>query len=127
MYQRIMYQDVLQQSEQLARRAAEAALAIYHQKEQWQVTSKSDDSPVTAADLAAHEILVSGLPNILDVPVLSEESDIPSFAERQSWECYWLVDPLDGTREFISGNGEFTVNIALIEAGKPVLGVVYCR
>ena len=90
------------------------------------VTVKDDDSPVTEADLAAHNIICPALEQLLPgVPVLSEESEIPPFDERALWHRYWIVDPLDGTREFIRRNGEFTVNIALIEQGVPVLGVVY--
>ncbi|MDM3870925.1 3'(2'),5'-bisphosphate nucleotidase CysQ [Porticoccus sp. W117] len=116
--------EVLKKVEALCDEAAQAALAIYRQKDGWQVTAKQDDSPVTAADLAAHKVLVAGLPEILNILVLSEESQLPDFAERQTWQRYWLVDPLDGTKEFISGNGEFTVNVALIADGQPVLGVV---
>ena len=119
-----MHADVLTQVEQLCRQAGEAALEVYQQKDRWQVVAKQDDSPVTAADIAAHKLLAAGLPKILDIPVLSEESNAPDFAERKTWPRYWLVDPLDGTKEFISGNGEFTVNVALIEAGEPMLGVV---
>lgn len=89
------------------------------------VTSKADDSPVTAADIAAHQLLVEGLLALApDIHVLSEEdADIP-LSERASWERWWLVDPLDGTKEFISGSEEFTVNVALIEHGRVVFGVV---
>lgn len=89
------------------------------------VTSKQDDSPVTAADLAAHQVLAAGLQQLTpDIPVLSEEAcDIP-LSERQQWQRWWLVDPLDGTKEFIAGSEEFTVNVALIEAGQVVFGVV---
>ncbi|MDA3963236.1 MAG: 3'(2'),5'-bisphosphate nucleotidase CysQ [Planctomycetota bacterium] len=86
--------------------------------------AKADGSPVTAADLAAHEVLLAGLPGILDVPVLSEESAAVAYAERHAWQRYWLVDPIDGTKEFLKGNGEFTVNVALVVDGYPVLGVV---
>lgn len=89
------------------------------------VTAKADDSPVTAADLAAHHVLLDGL-TALDpsIPVLSEEdADIPQ-SVRAGWTRWWLVDPLDGTKEFISGSEEFTVNIALIEHGRVVFGVV---
>ncbi|OUM05779.1 3'(2'),5'-bisphosphate nucleotidase [Pseudomonas syringae] len=89
------------------------------------VTTKTDDSPVTAADLAAHQVLVEGLQKLdPGIHVLSEEdADIP-LSERASWERWWLVDPLDGTKEFISGSEEFTVNVALIERGRVVFGVV---
>lgn len=90
------------------------------------VWRKSDDSPLTAADLAAHHRLMDGLARLTpQLPRLSEEgADIP-FAERQAWSRYWLLDPLDGTREFVKRNGEFAINIALIDAGRPVLGVVH--
>lgn len=90
------------------------------------VTRKTDDTPLTAADLAANRIITEKL-QAMDpaFPILSEESCSMSLAERDSWETYWLVDPLDGTREFIKQNGEFSVNIALIHQGLPVLGVVH--
>ena len=89
------------------------------------VTAKMDDSPVTAADLAAHHLLLEGLQQLApEIPVLSEEAaDIP-LAERAQWSRWWLVDPLDGTKEFISGTEEFTVNVALIENGRVLFGVV---
>jgi len=90
-----------------------------------EVTNKSDASPLTQADLAAHEIIVRGLAEATpDVPVVSEESEPPPFEVRRQWAAYWLVDPLDGTKEFINRNGEFTVNIALIENGQAVYGIV---
>ena len=80
------------------------------------VTTKDDDSPLTAADLAAHHVIVAGLQRLTpEIPVLSEESANVPFAERSQWRRYWLVDPLDGTKEFVQRNGQFTVNIALIE------------
>ncbi|MDG4549629.1 MAG: 3'(2'),5'-bisphosphate nucleotidase CysQ [Candidatus Contendobacter sp.] len=89
------------------------------------VTAKEDNSPLTAADLAAHHTILAGLRRLTpDVPVLSEESATLPFTERSRWRRYWLVDPLDGTKEFVQRNGQFTVNIALIEAHEPVLGVV---
>jgi len=110
---------------QLAREAGDAIMQVYDGHQPMDVTSKTDDSPVTAADIAAHQIIVQGLMALTPaIPVLSEE-DPPSWDIRQHWQRYWLVDPLDGTKEFIKRNGEFTVNIALIEEGKPVLGVVY--
>ena len=110
---------------QLAREAGDAIMQVYDGHQPMDVTSKTDDSPVTAADIAAHQIIVQGLMTLTPaIPVLSEE-DPPSWDIRQHWQRYWLVDPLDGTKEFIKRNGEFTVNIALIEEGKPVLGVVY--
>jgi 3'(2'), 5'-bisphosphate nucleotidase len=108
----------------LAREAGEAIMQVYAQD--FAVDTKADDSPLTAADLAAHRIIVEGLDLLTpDIPVLSEEdADIP-WATRRTWRRLWLVDPLDGTREFVKKNGEFTVNIALIEDGVPTLGVVY--
>lgn len=106
--------------------AGEAILKVYQRQGGFAVETKADNSPVTDADFAAHNVLESSLAALLpDTPVLSEESDIPSYTERRRWRLYWLVDPLDGTKEFISGNGEFTVNVALIDGGKPVLGVVH--
>jgi len=90
------------------------------------VTEKADDSPLTAADLRSHRLIVAALAALTPgLPVLSEEAADTPFAERRSWQRYWLVDPLDGTREFLSRNGEFTVNIALIEAHAAQLGVVH--
>jgi 3'(2'), 5'-bisphosphate nucleotidase len=108
----------------LARRAGDAILSVYSQ--QFEVTSKADRSPLTLADTQSHDIILAGLRTLTpDVPVLSEEaSDIP-YSERSRWHRYWLVDPLDGTKEFVSRNGEFTVNIALIERHEPILGVVH--
>lgn len=106
-----------------AKRAGDAIMAIYQQD--FSVYEKSDQSPLTDADLAAHHIIVQELAGYSDYPILSEESADISWTTRQNWGTYWLVDPLDGTKEFIKKNGEFTVNIALIENGIPVLGVVY--
>lgn len=107
----------------LARRAGAAILEVYAGS--FAVEHKADDSPLTAADMASHRVIVDGLRELTpDIPVLSEESrDIPREV-RRGWDRYWLVDPLDGTREFVKRNGEFTVNIALIEHHAPVLGVV---
>lgn len=110
----------------LAENAGLKILDVYRQCENLEVKNKQDDSPVTAADLAAHAVLHPGLENLLpNVPVLSEESQLPPYPVRKSWRRYWIIDPLDGTKEFIKRNGEFTVNIALIEDGAPVLGVVH--
>lgn len=110
----------------LARQAGEKILQVYNRDTKLAVDTKKDDSPVTEADLAAHAILKPGLEMLLPgVPVLSEESTLPLYPVRQGWSRYWIIDPLDGTKEFIKRNGEFTVNIALIERGVPVLGVVY--
>ncbi|WP_198675458.1 3'(2'),5'-bisphosphate nucleotidase CysQ [Pleomorphovibrio marinus] len=106
-----------------AKEAGEAILNIYHSADMG-VEYKKDDSPLTKADKAAHEVIMKHLKDI-PYPVLSEEGrDIP-YAERRDWEYFWMVDPLDGTKEFIKKNGEFTVNIALIHKGQPIMGVVY--
>jgi 3'(2'), 5'-bisphosphate nucleotidase len=108
----------------LARQAGAAILEVY--AEDFEVMHKSDRSPVTAADKAAHHLLVDGLSRLDGgYPVLSEEAAKAPWAERSAWPRYWLVDPLDGTREFVKRNGEFTVNVALIDGNDPVLGVVH--
>lgn len=108
----------------LARRAGEAILSVYGQ--QFEVLSKADQSPLTLADVRAHELIDQGLQALAPQwPVLSEEASEIPFELRRQWTRYWLVDPLDGTKEFVSRNGEFTVNIALIDAHRPVLGVVH--
>ena len=90
------------------------------------VTLKPDRSPLTEADLAAQRVIAAGLRTLRpDIPLLAEESDAQTFAQRRAWCTLWLVDPLDGTREFVKRNGEFTVNIALIHNSEPMLGVVY--
>lgn len=90
-----------------------------------EVQIKADQSPLTEADLASHRALVDGLARLSPtLPVVSEEGGLPAFEERTTWPAYWLIDPLDGTKEFIARNGEFTVNLALIERGRPTLGVV---
>lgn len=109
---------------QIAQAAGKRILEVY--ATDFDVEQKEDNSPLTQADMAAHETIVSGLEKMTpDWPVLSEESAKIPYHERASWQRYWLVDPLDGTREFVKRNGEFTVNIALIDDHKPILGVVY--
>ncbi len=108
----------------LCESAGRAILSIY--AADFDIEYKQDQSPVTAADRAAHDILVSGLVALLPgIPVLSEEAEAPDYEIRRHWQRYWLVDPLDGTREFVGRNGDFTVNVALIDGGEPVLGVVH--
>lgn len=108
----------------LAQQAGDAILDVY--RRDFEVETKADDSPLTAADQAAHALLSAGLRELVPaLPVLSEEGGLPPLAERGRWPCYWLVDPLDGTREFVKRNGEFTVNVALMQDGRPVLGVVH--
>ena len=108
----------------IVRDAGDRILAVY--ETDFEVNTKADKTPVTEADLLAHNAIVSALQRITpDIPVLSEESSKIAFEERRRWESYWLVDPLDGTKEFINRNGDFTVNIALIQRGEPIIGVVY--
>lgn len=109
----------------IARDAGDKIMAIY-EAEAIGVQFKHDSSPLTAADLASQNVISQGLEKLRQGwPVLSEElAEIP-FERRRDWRLFWLVDPLDGTKEFISRNGEFTVNIALVEDGQPILGVVY--
>jgi 3'(2'), 5'-bisphosphate nucleotidase len=119
-------QDLVVAVNAISKVAGAAILEVYHRKGGITVSHKSDDSPLTEADLGAHKIIEASLQALTpDLPILSEESDDISWEERNSWETYWLVDPLDGTKEFVNRNGEFTVNIALIDKGVPVLGVVY--
>ncbi len=107
----------------IAQRAAQAILAVY--ESEFAVASKDDRSPLTEADLAANRLIVAALRELTpQLPVLAEESAAVDWNERSCWQRYWLVDPLDGTREFVKRNGEFTVNIALIDGHEPVLGVV---
>jgi 3'(2'), 5'-bisphosphate nucleotidase len=109
---------------EIARAAAAAILVVYDGE--FEVERKADASPVTAADMAAHHVIVDGLARLTpDIPVLSEESaDEVDLAQRRQWRRLWLVDPLDGTREFVKRNGEFSVNLALIEDGVAVFGLV---
>lgn len=117
-------EDLIQQLLPIARLAGDAIMAVYSSGIP-EVELKEDDSPVTQADLASHRVLASRLkPLLSECPVVSEE-DAGSLIHRQSHGRFWLIDPLDGTKEFIARNGEFTVNIALIEDGRCVLGVVY--
>lgn len=107
--------------------AYDAGLAIMEFYDgELEIELKADQSPLTAADRAAHDLIQQRLQQLWSFPVLSEESSDLSWERRQDWQTFWLVDPLDGTKEFIRRNGEFTVNIALIHDGAPVLGVVYC-
>jgi len=115
--------EIAQELVALSKKAGKAILEVYHGN--IEIELKDDKSPLTLADKRSHDIIVTELPKISDFPILSEEGrDIP-FVERKNWKYFWLVDPLDGTKEFIKKNGEFTVNIALIYKNKPVLGVVY--
>ena len=120
----MQFSELLEAVLELSQQAGEATLPIYH--DEIEVNYKADESPVTAADIAAHKVIVRGLQQLTpELPILSEESAGIDWQTRQKWQRYWLVDPIDGTKEFIKKNGEFTVNIALIDQGRPVLGVVH--
>ncbi len=114
------YADLIE----LARTAGKAILDIY-QRSEYTVVKKSDTSPLTEADLAANEILVHGIQAISTAPIISEESPVPDQETRKEWNRFWLIDPLDGTKEFINRTDEFSINIALIEDGKPIFGLIY--
>lgn len=117
-------QQLIESVKKIAYEAGRRIMVIYDQG--FSIEEKNDSTPLTEADLAAHEAIESGLQALTpEIPILSEESEPVNFAERANWDRYWLVDPLDGTREFINRNGEFTVNIALIENHESILGVVY--
>jgi 3'(2'), 5'-bisphosphate nucleotidase len=108
----------------LAVEAGERVLEIY--ASDFEVREKADASPLTQADLASERHILAGLKTLTpDLPVLAEESSDVDFEQRREWQRAWLVDPLDGTKEFVKRNGEFTVNIALVEDGRPILGVVH--
>lgn len=109
----------------IAKQAGQAIMSIYGEAD-FAVETKADKSPLTAADKASHEVIVAGLEKVWpEIPILSEEGADMTYEERREWKRFWLVDPLDGTKEFIKRNGEFTVNIALVEGQTPVVGVVY--
>lgn len=110
---------------EIARSAGQLVLEIY-QHRNYEEFTKTDNTPVTSADLAAHKLIMERLSDLTpEIPVLSEEDADVSLAERQQWDRYWLVDPLDGTQEFIARSGDFATIIALVEHNKPVMGVVY--
>ena len=117
-------EQLLEQLTGISRRAGLAILEWYDGD--MGVTHKADDSPLTKADLASHKLIVAELAKRWpEIPILSEESATIPWDTRQAWRQYWLVDPLDGTKEFINRNGEFTVNIALIRDHCPAMGVVH--
>jgi 3'(2'), 5'-bisphosphate nucleotidase len=115
--------DLIEPIVALAAEAGDKILEVY--ATDFDVQSKVDESPLTQADLAANTCIEAGLRRLTpDIPIISEESGLPDFSERRLWSRYWLIDPLDGTKEFVNRNDEFTVNIALIEDNRPVFGVV---
>lgn len=108
----------------IARQAGEVILDVY--KDSFDVSQKADNTPVTTADILANNLIVRELSQLTpEIPILSEESEKIPFDQRRQWTTYWLVDPLDGTREFIKRNGEFSVNIALVDNHRSILGVIY--
>lgn len=111
----------------IAIKAGQKILAIYNQNDFLEkIELKGDSSPITIADKAANKIIVDQLQNLYpSIPIISEEEKNTEFELRKGWETFWLVDPLDGTKEFINKNGEFTVNISLIYKGNPIMGVIY--
>jgi 3'(2'), 5'-bisphosphate nucleotidase len=115
-------QNMIVTALQTAFRAGKAIMAVYN--EPFEVEYKSDNSPLTVADLKAHKIIAEGLKNTR-IPLLSEEGIQVNYEVRKNWTDFWLADPLDGTKEFIKRNGDFTVNIALISNQQPIFGVVY--
>ncbi len=116
---------MLEKIKNIAAKAGEDILKIYN-KSEFEIAIKNDNSPLTEADEASNKIIVNELKkHFPDIPILSEEEKSIPYEERKNWERFWLVDPLDGTKEFIKRNGEFTVNIALIENNLPVAGVVF--
>jgi len=124
-WEMMVTEELVEKIKTLAHKAGEAILDVYSSAD-FGTTYKEEGSPLTLADRAANEIIVAGLRAITpDIPVLSEESKAAPYEERKAWDRLWIVDPLDGTKEFIKRNGEFTVNIALVEDGSPILGVVY--
>jgi 3'(2'), 5'-bisphosphate nucleotidase len=117
---------MLNEVREIAKHAGSLILSIYNSSEQCLSDSKSDGSPLTNADRAAHDYIFSALNNLYpNIPIVSEEGATAAWEERKNWSRFFLVDPLDGTKEFLKRNGEFTVNIALVEKNQPVLGVVH--
>lgn len=119
------YTETIQAVERIARDAGALIMRLYDRGE-YQAFVKADESPVTSADMAAHRFIIQALEQLTpEVPILSEESEAIEFHVRKQWQRYWLIDPIDGTQEFIARSGDFAVNIALIEDNRPVLGVIF--
>ena len=119
------YSKELQIALEAAVKAGENIMEVYNSTESINYEKKADDSPLTIADKKSHNTIIDFLKDT-DIDIISEESKSIEYQERKNWEEYWLIDPLDGTKEFIKKNGEFTVNIALIKNNIPHLGIVYC-
>ncbi|MCF7870195.1 MAG: 3'(2'),5'-bisphosphate nucleotidase CysQ [Candidatus Omnitrophica bacterium] len=104
---------------------ASAAILDIYQSADLEVKTKKDNSPLTLADRTSHDILVAELKKLYpDIPIISEEGASIAYQVRKSWQYFWVIDPLDGTKEFISGNGEFTINLALVQSDQPIFGIV---
>lgn len=122
----ISYTTYLPEVLELVRKAGKALLDIYNGDGSLDVEKKSDDSPVTIADFQSNEILIRGLRQIdSNIPIISEESARIPYEERKEYEYFWIIDPLDGTREFVQHLDEFTIHLALVKGNKPVMGVIY--
>ena len=119
------HNDMIKIASEAALMAGEEIMKIYNDSEFIDFKKKKDNSPLTKADRASHNIISKILKNT-KIEIISEEKKITEFDKRKKWKYYWLVDPLDGTKEFIKKNGEFTVNIALIKNNIPYIGIVYC-
>jgi 3'(2'), 5'-bisphosphate nucleotidase len=116
------YHELLKLSVKAALLAGEKILSIYNTD--FHVETKEDNTPVTIADRASGEC-ISEILSVTDIPIISEEEDVTDYSIRKDWERVWIVDPLDGTKEYVKRNGEFSVNIALVERGRPIIGVIY--
>lgn len=118
-------QELLDVAKQCAREAGSLVLSMY-QSGNFKHLQKSDESPVTCADIAAHELIEAYLSkHFPDIPIMSEEQEHLPFEKRQSWSDYWLVDPIDGTQEFVAKSGDFAVSIAYVRNNQPIIGVIY--
>lgn len=116
------YEALLKLAVKAALKAGDEILRVYNTD--FYVETKSDNTPVTVADKISGRC-ISGILAETNIPVISEEEDVPAYAVRKNWEQVWIVDPLDGTKEYVKRNGEFAVNIALVKDGRPVVGVIY--
>nr|NQU93562.1 3'(2'),5'-bisphosphate nucleotidase CysQ [Bacteroidota bacterium] len=123
MNQKFNRKELLNIAIKAALHAGQEILRVYNTA--FDISYKDDNSPLTMADKRAHDV-IKGYLSITEIPILSEEGNKVSYAVRKNWDSLWIVDPLDGTKEFIKRNGEFTVNIALVKDGEPVSGVIYC-
>lgn len=118
--------ELAQEIVAIAKKAGDAIMDVYDNYENIGVQQKADDSPLTLADQKANDVIMEGLKNLsVQYPIVSEENKAIPYDERKNYSKLWIVDPLDGTKEFIKRNGEFTVNIALIKNGRSILGVIY--